>query len=207
MAHSDTVWVLWFYTREPLPTLGLQPHPMLEDPLCPLLLMLHCTKSRILQFSCSSPALDLKNIALCIHWSPVKNPNKLVLQPNGCCFLPWGWVSSCGTFTDAAQRSEATSSPGSWLRQSPCQTAFAVSYFQLMRDLLQEHEGKAPLQHFSACLYLPQDLLCSHFPGLFLFHNFLLRFTASQLQRLYLGSGKSIGKVDFYGDGSQIVFI
>lgn len=61
--------------------------------------------------------------------------------------------------------------------------------------------------HCLSLLHSPQDLLCSHFPALFLFHNFLLFFTASQLQRPYLGSSKSIGKVDFYGDGFQIVFI
>lgn len=77
MAHRDTIQLLRSDTGEPFPVVGLQPPPTLEEPLFLVILMLHIIKFRIIHFSCSSPCPKLhKCCALCIHHSPVKNPNK-----------------------------------------------------------------------------------------------------------------------------------
>lgn len=71
MAHSDTIQV-WHW--EPFPGVGLQPQPTLDEPLCLLLLILHSIKSRILQFSCSSPCPKLHKCCSLHSLAPSEKP-------------------------------------------------------------------------------------------------------------------------------------
>lgn len=59
MAHRDATEVLPSDPGEPFPVVGLQPPPTLQDSLFLTLLMLHIKRSRITQFSCSSPCSKL----------------------------------------------------------------------------------------------------------------------------------------------------
>lgn len=64
-------------TQGALGMVGLQLPPTRNQPLFPMLLTLPTTEFRIMQFSCSGPHSKLhKRCSLCIHRSPVQNPNK-----------------------------------------------------------------------------------------------------------------------------------
>lgn len=120
-------------------------------------------------------------------------------------FSTLGWESSCGTFADAAPRSWGHHFSRILAQRVSLPTCFCCQLFPADEGTAAGAAGKER-HHFNSfhclsLLHLPWDLLCSHFPALLLLHNFVLFFTASQLQGPYLGSHKSIRKVDFYGDG------
>lgn len=77
MAHRATIQLMRSDTGEHFPMVGLQLPPTLNEPLFLMLLLLHIIKFGIIQFSCSSPCSKLyKYCFLCVHRSPVQNPNK-----------------------------------------------------------------------------------------------------------------------------------
>lgn len=148
---------------------------MLQEPLLLILLMLHITTCRITQFSCSSPCSKLhKCCSLCIHCSPVKNPNKWILQPNDHHFLP---CAGKAAVAHLQMQLRSLRPPvlqdhglGSLFMNLPLPSVISSGWDTQHRNVKARHQFNS--FHCSSSLHLPRYSLCSHFPAFFLFHNF-----------------------------------